>query len=296
MLSLIKDKRVSMMTKKSFFIFFVALGLSSAYFMLDNDQPDPTAQHKARHLADAKDSQLDQQNPPNTLKQKSFTHSPSNKSTNDNQLSMASNDTINTNAIIEILNQLLASNDLNEFSESQAKAVESICQDPKQPLSDLACQALQHRIDLVKQQDDTNNRLEPDWVAVEQNGGGVELEEHTEVTTLSERQQITGESGQLGDDLESSLQTLKDRALLDHSAEVRFKAIQAAIFMKSEALTPLLQEARNDESPANRKLAEEGLQQLRKSAIIEPEEFNNQMAEKALPNLAHTSMADQSAR
>lgn len=246
-----------MTSKKSFLIFFGILGLFSAYFIFNSDQLDSTTT-KTQKLADSQDS----------IKQEPFANSASNNSTNDIQLSVTSNDTIKDGALASTLDQLLVSNDLQEFSELLLVEVEDICQKSQHLLSELACQVLQHQIELVKQYDDENNSLESDWGGVEQNGGGIEFEEYAKVTALPGAQQITRESGRQGDDLEAFLQTLTDRALFDSSADVRFKAIQEAVLMKSEALAPLLQDALNDENFANRKLAEEGLQQLRANSMI----------------------------
>ena len=285
------------MSKKTFFIFFVVLGLFSAYFIFENDQSDSTAHNKTRYLGDSQDSHLVQQKRSGyshkPLEQEPFTNSASN-SINDIQRSVTSNDTIEANAIIETLDQLLTSNDLEEFSELLLIEAESICQKNQYSLSELACQVLQHRIELVKQQDDANYPLESDWISVEQNGGGIELEENGQITALSAAPQITRESGRQGDDLESSLQTLANRALFDLSADVRFKAIQEAVLMKSEALEPLLQDALNDENLANRELAAEGLRQLRETSMIVTEASNKQQTVPS--NLAHISRADQSAR
>lgn len=259
-----------MTSKKSFLIFFGILGLLSAYFIFNSDQLDSTAT-KTQKLADSQDSIPVQQRLGyihKTLKQEPFANSASNNLANDIQLSVTSNDTIKADAIASTLDQLLVSNDLQEFSESLLIEVEDICQKSQHLLSELACQVLQHQIELVKQYDDENNSLESDWGGVEQNGGGIEFEEYAKVTVLPGVQKITRDSGRQGDDLESSLQTLTDRALFDSSADARFKAIQEAVLMKSEALAPLLQDALNDENLANRKLAEEGLQQLRENSMI----------------------------
>jgi hypothetical protein len=63
--------------------------------------------------------------------------------------------------------------------------------------------------------------------------------------------------------------------------------------MKSEALEALFQDALKDEYLPNRKLAAEGLRQVRERSMIatEPPMMQKQQAETA--NLAHTSLSDQ---
>ena len=281
------------MTTKILFFILIALVLFSIYGGFYKDQAIFAAISETHASKDEIDKQAALPIKPDVAKQDA-TINKLNTPTNENQRAMSTSDNMTADANAETLNQLLATNDLNEFTESQVNEAESACQNRKHPLSDLSCQVLQYHIALVKKQDDTNNPLESDWKTIEQNGGGVELDEPAEVTALSENQQITGESGGAVDVLESSLQGLADRALLDHSAEMRRRAIEEAILMKSEAVAPLLQDALNDEHPANSQLAAEGLRQLRESAMIPGEETDNKMPENVPSNLAHTSLADQS--
>ena len=222
------------MTKKSFLLFFAFISLLGGYITFEGFQSDDSDDNKASGLkADSHKiqgysikSSMQDLNAPSNL-------------TRGNQGLMAANEAIITGGMVELLNKLLASNDLNEFAGTQIKEIESFCQNHKHPLSELSCQVLQHQLYLVKKQDDLSNSLESDWVAVDHDGGGIALEENTEITALSSDEQITGESGRLGEDVEASLENLADRALFDHSAKVRNQALQEAILMKSEALEAL---------------------------------------------------------
>jgi HEAT repeat protein len=278
------------MTKTTLFFILMALGIAYIYSADDNDQAFFAAISKSHNPTGANAGQ-----PVHPIRPDLTTQEAANNRANASTNTMATNDIMTANAKVENLNQLLATNDLNEFTEAQVNEVESACQNRKHPLSELSCQVVQHHIVLVKQEDDANNPLESDWKTIEQNGGGVEFDEVTKETALSEGQHITGESGGVVDVLEMSLQNLADRALQDHSAEVRRQAIEEAILMKSEAVAPLLQDALNDDHPANSRLAAEGLRQLRESSMIPSKESDARIPVAALSNLAHTSLADQSA-
>lgn len=279
------------MTKKSFLLFFAFISLMGGYFTFAGFQFDASYDNKASGLK-AGSHKIQGYSIKSSMQDLNTNAAPSNL-TRGNQGLMTANEAIITGGMVELLNKLLASNDLNEFAGTQIQEIESFCQNHKHPLSELSCQVLQHQLYLVKKQDDLSNSLESDWVAVDHDGGGIALEENTEITALSSDEQITGESGRLGEDVESSLENLADRALFDHSAKVRNQALQEAILMKSEAMEALFQDALKDEYLPNRKLAAEGLRQLRERSMIATEPPMMQMQQAEPANLAHTSLSDQ---
>ena len=271
------------MIKKSVVIFLVLLGLFITYIKGTDTSFDADVFNKEKHLVDSKDKQIQPKHSFNPSKQSIINRSVEN-SIADSQPSNLS--------IAEKLDRLLASDELNDFSKSQLLEVEKICNKKRHSLSELACLVLQHQIQLVKQQDDNDIPLESDWHSVEQSGGGIELEEKIDEVRVLETQQLTSESGRLGEDQEATLENLNNRALLDHSANVRFKAIQEAVFMKSEATVPLLREALHDEILANKKLAEEGLRQLQGTQMIQADSTNNSISLDPNSEYAHASLAD----
>jgi hypothetical protein len=216
------DDKVSIMTKKSFLLFFAFISLLGGYFTVAGFQFDASDDNKASSLK-AGSHKIRGYSTKSSMQDLNTNAAPSDLTRGD-QGSMTANEAMITGEMVKFLDKLLASNDLNEFAEPQIKEIESFCQNHKHPLSEVSCQVLQHQLYLIKKQDDLSNSLESDWVAIDHNGGGIALEENNEITALSSDEQITGESGRLGEDVESSLENLADRALFDHSAKVRNKA------------------------------------------------------------------------
>lgn len=203
---------------------------------------------------------------------------------------MATSDKVLTTPYNAIMDNLLVTDKLSDFSEGELSRLINLCQNKTRQGSDTACIVLQHWNELVSKRDKDQGELEAIWLETEKNAG-MGLEEKSEMTPLNENQ-ITQASGGEADDLEAIVHNLEDGALNDPSPDKRKQTIQDIISMKDASLVAILENAMHDENLENSQLAAEGVRQLRglDQNVLEVSAENRDS--KLIYDAPHYSLAD----